>query len=425
MSRVSPSPYTQGMVFWSQSRVGRLAFSKRGPLLAAVAVALLPLSPLRADTFRLASGGQVQGDWLNSEEMPLIRFVIRQPSGVVLKLTREQVREHLRELPAEQEYDELALQTPDTVPAQWKLAEWCRDHHLTRQRTTHLARIIELQPDHQAARALLGFAFVDGRWTTKQDYHRAEGYEFYKGRWRTSQEIELMETRSKRELAEKAWLVKLVRLRSHWGSDKGAADLIAAVKDPAAIPALATMLARERVRSVKMLYIDVLENIAGGAAVQVLVRASLSEPDEEVYHYCLDRIVRLQVPHVADSFIGALQDSSNPVVNRAAMALGRIGDPAAISPLIDALVTVHQRTLPGRISPDATAASFSADGGTSIVQNEGPRVIVARVQNQEVLAALTKLSQTTFGYDQRAWRLWYDQETRARAEKEQPGERRQ
>ncbi len=88
MSRLSRSPYTQGMVFWSQRRVGRLAFSKRGPLLAAVAVALLPLSPLRADTFRLASGGQVQGDWLNSEEMPLIRFVIRQPSGVVLKLTR-------------------------------------------------------------------------------------------------------------------------------------------------------------------------------------------------------------------------------------------------------------------------------------------------------------------------------------------------
>jgi hypothetical protein len=59
------------------------------------------------------------------------------------------------------------------------------------------------------------------------------------------------------------------------------------------------------------------------------------------------------------------------------------------------------------------------------VQNEGPRVIVARVQNQEVLAALTRLSQTTFGYDQRAWRLWYDQEKRSQGAKEQPGERRQ
>ena len=121
----------------------------------AVLAALLPLSPLRADTFRLASGGQVQGDWLNKEETPLVRYVIRQPSGLILKLTQEQVREHLRELPAEQEYEERAEQTPDTVLAQWKLADWCRDHHLMRQRTSHLQRIIELDPNHQGARALL------------------------------------------------------------------------------------------------------------------------------------------------------------------------------------------------------------------------------------------------------------------------------
>ena len=262
------------------------------------------------------------------------------------------------------------------------------------------------------------FAFVDGRWTTKVDYHHAEGFEFYKGRWRTPQEIELMESRSKRDLAEKAWLAKLVRLRTHLGSDKGAAETIAAIKDADAIPALATMLSREKVRAIKMLYIDVLEKMQNADALQVLVRTSLSDPDEEVYHYCIDKIVQLKVPHVADSFIRALKDSNNPKVNRAAMALGRIDDPAAISPLIDALITVHQRTLPSRISPDATAASFSADGGSSFMQNEGPRIIVANVQNQEVLAALTSLTQTTFGYDQRAWRLWYDQEKRARGAKE-------
>ena len=391
----------------------------------AVLAALLPLSPLRADTFRLATGGQVQGEWLNKEEAPLLRYVIRQPSGVILKLTQEQVREHLRESSAEREYEELAEQTPDTVAAQWKLADWCRDHHLMRQRTSHLARILELDPNHQKARALLGFTFLNGRWTTKEDYHHAEGYEFYKGRWRTPQEIELIETRTKREQAERGWLAKLVRLRTHLGSDKSSAEIITAIKDPEAVPALATMLSRERVRAVKMLYIDVLENIASGDALQALVRTALSDPDEEVYHYCLDKIVRLKVPHVADSFLAALKDSSNPVVNRAAMALGRIGDSAAIPPLIDALITVHQRTFPGRISPDATAATFSADGGTAVIQNEGPRVIVAQVQNQEVLAALTKLTGTTFGYNPRAWRLWYDQEMRAQGAKEQTGERRE
>jgi HEAT repeats len=406
------------MVSMSQRCVGWVAHRKRDLLLAVMTAALLPPASLRADTFLLASGGQVQGEWLNQEEAPLVRYVVRQPSGVVLKLTQEQVREHLRERPAEREYEVLAQQTPDTVEGQWKLAEWCRGHGLIRQRTSHLERIIELEPNHRSARALLGFTFVNGRWTTKQDYHRAEGYEFYKGRWRTPQEIEIMETRSKRELAEKAWLAKLVRLRAHLGSDKGAEGLIAAVRDPAAVPALATLLFRERVRRVKLLYIDVLANIPGGTSLPVLVRAALSDSDEEVYHHCIDRIVRLQVPHVADPFIGALQGSSNPVVNRAAMALGRIGDPAAIPPLIDALITVHPRTLPGRNRPEATAASFRADGGAAFIQNEGPHVIVASVQNQEVLAALTKLTQTSFGYDQRAWRLWHDQELQARAVKD-------
>lgn len=413
------NPYTYGMDSQGQHRVGRASLRVCSLLVITTAALALPWSSLRADTFRLATGGEVQGDWLNKEEAPLVRYVIRQPSGMILKLTQEQVREHRREQPAEKEYEERAPRTPDTVEGQWKLADWCRDHHLMRQRTSHLERVIELEPNHQAARALLGFAFVDGRWTTKQDLHQSEGYVFYKGRWRTSQEIELMESRSKRDLAEKAWLAKLVRLRSHLGSDQGAAETISATKDVNAIPAIATLLARERARAVKILFIDVLENMHCPDAVQVLVKVSLSDPDEEVYHYCIDKIVRLKVPHVADVFIGALKDSNNTVVNRAAMALARIDDPAAISPLIEALVTVHQRTLPSRISPDATAASFSADGGTSFGQNAGPRVIVSRVQNQEVLAALTKLTQTTFGYDQRAWRLWYDQEKRAQAAKKE------
>lgn len=385
----------------------------------AVLAALVPISATHGDTFHLVSGGQVQGEWLNKEESPLVRYVIRQSSGVKLTLTQEQVREHLRESPTEQEYEALAEQTPDTVESQWKLADWCRDHQLNRQRTTHLARIIELEPNHQKARALLGFTFLDGRWTTKQDYHHAEGYEFYKGRWRTAQEIELMETRSKKEQAERAWLAKLVRLRAHLASDKSSEETISAIKDPAAIPALGTMLSRERMRQVKVLYLDVLEGIESSEILPVLVRTVLSDPDEEIFHYCLDIIVRLKAPHVADSFITALKDSNNTVVNRAAMALARIGDQSAISPLIDSLITVHQRTLPGRIPAGATASTFSSDGGTSIVQNEGPRVIIAQVENQEVLSALTKLTGTTFGYDQRAWRLWHHQERRAQAEKNQ------
>ena len=95
-------------------------------LLVLLTASVLSPAPLRADIFHLASGGKVEGEWLNKEEKPLLRYVVKQPSGLVVKLTQDQVREHLRESPAEHEYEELALLTADTVSEQWKLANWCR-----------------------------------------------------------------------------------------------------------------------------------------------------------------------------------------------------------------------------------------------------------------------------------------------------------
>ncbi len=401
----------------------------RTSLLTLLIALLLCAGPefARADLFRLASGGQVEGEWVNREENPVTQYVIRPPSGMVVKLRVEQVREHLRQTEVELEYETLAPTYADTVEDQWKLAEWCRQKRLSRQRTAHLMRIIEIAPDHQQARALLGFVFINGEWTTQQAYRRQEGYEFYRGRWRTPQEIELLETRAKQELAEKDWLVKLSRLRSHLGTDKSAAagEAISKIKDPVAVRPLASMLARERLREVKMLYVDVLANIASGDSVALLVQTSLSDADEEMFHYCVDKIVQLQPPHIADEYIKGLRDANNSVVNRSAAALSRIGDRSAISPLIDALITTHQRVLAARISPDATAAAFAADGGTSFMQNDGPKVIVSRVQNQHVLDALSRLAGSSFGYDQKAWRLWYDQERRAEESRQAPATRRE
>jgi hypothetical protein len=143
----------------------------------------------------------------------------------------------------------------------------------------------------------------------------------------------------------------------------------------------------------------------------VLVERCLGDADEEVFHYCLGKLAALQPPRVADPFIAALKDEYNARINRAAMALARLGDRSAISPLIDALITTHTHVLPGApgTGPNSTTTSFS-DSGTGLKQNEGPKVIVAHVQNQHVLGALSKLSGVNFGFDQRAWRYWHAQE---------------
>lgn len=389
------------------------------PLAAGLLWAVLA-APSRGDVFKLASGGQVEGEWVNRDEQPVTKYLVKTASGLTVSLQLDQVKEHLRPSAAQRQYAILAPTFPDTAAGHWSLALWCRQQGLSDLRRKHLARIIELDPNHQQARSLLGYAFIGGKWVELAAHKRDQGLELYRKKWRTPQEIELLERDSKRELLEKEWLTRLQRWRKMLDSDKARAAQrsIRAIKDPVAVKPIGDLFQRERVRSVKTLYADVLANIRTGDAVGLLIHATLNDPDIEVFYYCLNRLVALQVPHLAEEYIDALRDPNNERVNRAAVALARIGDRSAISPLIDALITFHRRVLPGRpgMGPDATAATFTPDGGGSFVQNEGPKVQIVRVQNQQVLDALTQLSRGSgFGFDQKAWRYWYHQERQAEA----------
>ena len=387
--------------------------------LLAAGLLLSAPQPLRGDIFKLAGGGQVEGEWLNRDEKPATKYLVKTSAGLTVTLHLDQVREHLRPSAAHDEYERLAPTFPDTVDGHWRLAVWCRQHGLSDLRRKHLTRIIEIAPDHRQARALLGYGFIGGKWVDLAAHKRDQGLELYRKQWRTPQEIELIERQSKRELLEKEWLAKIQRWRKQLDTDKAnsARQSIRAINDPLAVRPIADLFRKEPVRAVKRLYADVLARLRTVEAVHALIHATLNDPDVEVFHYCLDRLVALQVPHLAEEYIDALRDPSNVRVNRAAVALGQIGDRSAVSPLIDALITVHQRVLPGRpgMGPDATAATFTPDGG-NFVQNEGPKVQIVRVQNQQVLDALGRLSGGSgFGFDQKAWRYWYHQERQAEA----------
>jgi len=156
----------------------------------------------------------------------------------------------------------------------------------------------------------------------------------------------------------------------------------------------------------------VLAGIDSADAVGALVERVLYDNDEEMFHYCLARLIDRKPPRLADPLISALKNKNNATVNRAAAALGRIGDPEAIGPLIDALITTHSQYIPGR-NPDSTTATFSG-GQHSVSQGGGPQVIVSNVRNQHVLDALTKLTGANFDYDKKSWQYWYAQEKKAR-----------
>jgi hypothetical protein len=385
-----------------------------------VIVLLAGHNPARADLFLLENGGRIEGEWINREEQPLRQYLVRTRAGVTVTLPPAQVREAIRQSPAEAEYSERAPATLDTASAQWELAEWCRKNSLSEQRRVHLRRIIEHDPNHQQARRALGYQFLQGEWVNRGDFLREVGFEFYRGKWRTPQEIEILEEKARFELAEKEWRATLVRLRRDLDSDRArqAFDAFMAIKDPIAVRPLTELFSRERNRRVKMLYSDVLANINSSQSVAVLTRQVLNDPDEEIYHYCVDKLAQLDSPHIGDPFISALGSRNNAEVNRAAMALARLQDQSAISPLIEALITTHTQVLPGNAGPNATTTGFGS-GGTILKQNEGPKVLVVTVKNQHVLDALTKLTGANFGFQQKAWRHWHAQE-RIAAEARQP-----
>ena len=66
-------------------------------------------------------------------------------------------------------------------------------------------------------------------------------------------------------------------------------------------------------------------------------------------------------------YVNALKSKDNEVVNLAGLALGQLNDPAAISPLIDALVTTHKYIIP----PARAAAAIRSPPASALPAREG------------------------------------------------------
>ena len=159
-------------------------------------------------------------------------------------------------------------------------------------------------------------------------------------------------------------------------------------------------------------------------AVGVLAKASVEDSVEDVRLTSLDQVEKLKNAEVVKYYIDQLKSKDNHIVNRAALALGRLKARAAIGPLIDALITVHKYKIetgsnPGSISPtfsrgpSGSGASGGMGGGGLGVGGGGPKIVNMSVQNQRVLDALVLITGKNFVYNQTAWRAWYHAQKKA------------
>ncbi|MBI2823406.1 MAG: HEAT repeat domain-containing protein [Planctomycetia bacterium] len=380
------------------------------PLVALVAV-FLSCDRARADVFVLNNGGRVEGTLANPDEKPRDKYVIKTSTGGEITLRRDQVKEFHPTRPEEQEYEQIRPKYPDTVDGHFELAEWCREHKLLAQRKRHLERVIELEPDHAKARAMLGFSKVAGEWKTQDQVRRDRGYVQDKnGRWYLPQQIEENERQKKQKQAESEWYAKIKRWRE-WLNDQRSADaeaLIQKIDDPNAVAALKHGLQREAVPEVRKLYVEALARTGAPDAWRVLTKLSLEDPVDEIRMTCLDYLEKQPNTGAVDVYIKGLKHKNNAMVNRAALGLARMKDPRALRPLIDALVTTHTFIIDPGTAGNISSTFNSAGGGTFSFGGGGQKSEDRPVQNATVRDALVSMAGgANFDYDVRAWKNWF------------------
>ena len=69
-------------------------------------------------------------------------------------------------------YERQRAATPDTIAGHMQLADWCADEKLADQERAHLMRVVDLNPEHAAARQRLGFVRQGGDWVNQQEIAR-------------------------------------------------------------------------------------------------------------------------------------------------------------------------------------------------------------------------------------------------------------
>lgn len=375
-------------------------------------VLLLCGNTARGDVFELANGGRVEGRLVESADGNDKNVVIELAGGGRMSIPRSQIGRVDTISADESEYVKRSRSAPDTVEAHWELAEWCNQRKMRNQARLHLERILELDPNHDQARGLLGYRKKDGQWMTRDDVMDGRGLVAYEGRYVTRQHVELLEREKEKKVSEADWGKHLERLR-RWlvGRRQDRADEalteIQSIRDPMAAEAIVGLLEREEDPELKRLWMEVASRLDHQAAVDALVDLSLLDEDPEVRHQSLEYLMTSGRRGLVRPYILALKDRDNEIVNRAGAALGQIGETDAIGPLIDALVTKHKFKI-AEGNPDQHSYTFTPQGGGGMsFGGGGPKIITRSLRNPDVLGALVTLAAgASFDYDQEQWRRW-------------------
>ena len=276
-----------------------------------------------------------------------------------------------------------------------------------------MLRIIDLEPDHKEARSAVKHTLSasSGRWIKREDQMSERGKVFHQGRWKFPEYIP-MDEGLERETKEKAALQKEI---TRWHSDavrgapekaRQALESLSQLENPLVIDYVAQLLLDKQKAGqppasipLKLVYIGVLSKFAHPLAAMPLAHCSVLDAEANVRAAALDALAHRGREAAIPVLVGYLRNPSNPLVNRAAFALGRLDAHEAIMPLIEALATRHE------FQANSNTTYAPGAGGLAV---GGPKKQIRELENDAVRAALAQLTgQGQLGFDKSRWKAWY------------------
>lgn len=397
-------------------------------LLAPTFVCLLDAGLLRADVLHLTGGDALTCEIV--EDLG-VAYRVRSLIGIVEIPKDRVVRIETRPSPWQQ-YERKQRACPNTAPAHYELAQWCKRQGLGTERLRELERVIALDPDHPEARKALGYIRDDrGGWVKKASAARAKRKALGAQRGKRDEERFLQRIVSE-------WFVKIQAIyrarladsRFEIGADafRKGREQILAIRDPLALPALTGVLSSGGVRTRRLL-LEALAQFEEDEATMNLLVMTLFDPAATLREQAVRLLGRRPDPRVVSRLREALKSEEERVVRHAATALGILKAASSVEDLIRVLSTETRR--PVRISRavyldgvvDTFGGPYAVRVGRGFTGSRtrgigvlGPGSVIGTTTHVEVRSvanyrtevqdALIAITGENFGFDRAAWLHW-------------------
>jgi hypothetical protein len=376
-------------------------------LVVSLACGILPARFTNADEkISVKGGGAFLGDAKEGEKFTQIAI----GPGVRIAVDNEKVdlKKEMRE--EEIEYRKKLQELPETADSHWQMYQWCKQNSLTAFAFQHAWRVIEIDPNHAAARAALDFVLDGKDWVTREELMLKRGRVRDGTEWRLPEEIERLRLKKEREEAVTKWSRNIKSWKNDIFSNgpRASKSLVKfeGIQDPLAIEPLVEQL-RDFSNPVdfRLKMISILDRFETPFSKQAIIDAGVKDPSPKVREAALDIVYRKSPKEAARQYVKLLRSENNKEVEMAGYAMTALKDSTYAWQLIEAVVTEHKRVIKG--SPNQNFGTDSS-GSFGVGNSVKDQVRVESVNNTSVLGALTEIfPDTNFRFEENRWKAWY------------------